>query len=210
MKDLISLRRVGESALRHLADMFADDTNPAGPSDVTVDATIVFADIESFSDVVAREGDDAATAVLDRLDQTVEAVLEDTGARLVKRLGDGVMIAAGAHAEGVRIAADLPRTFAAQMADLPFPLRLRVGAHRGTVRQRGDDLIGYHVNVAARVAEQADGGTALITGALLEAAAADPTLTTSASGHLVAKGVPERPPLHRVDRIARTPAAAGA
>ena len=210
MKDLVSLRRVGESALRHLADMFADDTNPLDPTDVTVDVTIVFADIESFSDVVAREGDDAATDVLDRLDRAVEAVLADTGARLVKRLGDGVMIAADAHAEGVRIAADLPTAFDGQMQDMPFPLRLRVGAHRGTVRRRGEDLIGYPVNVAARVAEQATGGTALITGALLEAAATDPDLVATASGHLVAKGVPERPPLHRIDRpsgAATTPTA---
>ena len=198
MRDLIGIRKVGESALRLLADMFADDSYPASPADVNVDATIVFADLEGFSDVVAREGDEAASAILDRLDLAVEAVLDGTGARLVKRLGDGVMIAAPSPEDGLKVATHLPTSFADAVADLPFRIRIRVGGHRGMVRQRGDDLIGYHVNVAARVAEQARGDEVLVTGALHDAAPLPASVAAEAAGLLVAKGVPERPPLHRL------------
>ncbi|MEO2107078.1 MAG: adenylate/guanylate cyclase domain-containing protein [Actinomycetota bacterium] len=198
MRDLIGIRKVSEHALRHLADMFADDTNPIDPTDVPVDATIVFADIEGFSDVVAREGDDAAAAVLDQLDAAVEAAVGPTAARVVKRLGDGVMIAADDPADGVLVAAALPAAFACRLADTTHPLRLRVGAHRGVVRSRGDDLIGYHVNVAARVAEQASGGEALVTGALHDSVELSHPLRAVEDGQLVAKGVPERPRVFRL------------
>lgn len=205
MRDLIGIRKVGESALRLLADMFADDSYPADPADVNVDATIVFADLEGFSDVVAREGDEAASAILDRLDLAVDAVLAGTSARLVKRLGDGVMIAAPHPEDGLRAAAHLPSAFADSVADLPYRIRIRVGGHRGTVRQRDDDLIGYHVNVAARVAEAAPGGAAYVTEALITGTVLPTGVAAAPVGQLVAKGVPERPPLHRL-RLVPAPA----
>ncbi len=81
-----------------------------------------------------------------------------------------------------------------------------MGAHRGTVRRRGEDLIGYHVNVAARVAEQATGGSTLVTGALLDSVVLARRLQVRAEGRLVAKGVPERPPLYRLVCCVSTPA----
>lgn len=207
MRELMALRRAGGGALRLLADMFTDDTMPPSDDDETVDATIVFADIENFSDLVARDGDDTASRVLDVLDAAVEEAIAGTGCRLVKRLGDGVMIAADDPGDGVSAAVSLPDRFAAHVAEQSFDLRLRVGAHRGVVRRRGDDLIGYHVNVAARVAEQAPGGTTLITGALLDSVVLSHRLSTRSVGPLIAKGVPERPPLYALSTVARSPAA---
>lgn len=198
MRELIGIRRAGESALRLISDMFTDDTMPPHHADETADATIVFADIENFSDLVAREGDDAATRVLDALDGAVDDAIAGTTCRVVKRLGDGVMLATHDPGDGVSTAVALPRRFTERITGEPFDLRLRVGAHRGVVRRRNEDLIGYHVNVAARVAEQASGGQTLITGALHDSVLLSTELQSTPSGHLVAKGVPERPPLHEL------------
>lgn len=199
MRGVTGLRRVGESGLRRLADLFADDRHPVDPADVSVDATIVFADIEGFSDLVAHEGDDVAVDILDRLDRAVDQALSETNARLVKRLGDGVMISASDPDEGIRVSAGLPVAFATQMQDLPHHLRLRVGAHRGFVRQRGTDLIGYHVNVAARVAEAAPGDVVYVTDDVLRDAHLPVTLVARPVGRLIAKGVPARPQVHRIE-----------
>lgn len=206
MRELIGIRRAGESALRLISDMFTDDTMPPHHADETVDATIVFADIENFSDLVAREGDDVAATVLDALDGAVEDAIEGTSCRVVKRLGDGVMIATHDPGDGVSTAVALPLRFAERIADEPYTLRLRVGAHKGLVRRRCDDLIGYHVNVAARVAEQATGGQTLVTGALHDSVLLSQQLESEPSGDLVAKGVPERPRLFEL-RCAQEPAA---
>jgi adenylate cyclase len=206
VRELTGIRRAGESALRLISDMFTDDTMPPLAADETVDATIVFADIESFSDLVAREGDDVATRVLDALDGAVDDAIAGTSTRIVKRLGDGVMLASADPGDAVSAAVALSGRFADRLAGEPFELRLRVGAHRGAVRRRGEDLIGYHVNVAARVAEQALGGQTLITGALHDSVLLSQRLVVSSAGDLVAKGVPERPPLYEL-RCARQPAA---
>ncbi|MGI9016550.1 MAG: adenylate/guanylate cyclase domain-containing protein [Euzebya sp.] len=198
MREIIGIRRAGESALRLLAEMCSDDTLPPRDTDESVDATIIFADIENFSDLVATEGDDVATRVLDALDCAVEAAISHTTCRVVKRLGDGVMIATTDPGDGVSTAASLSGEFADALRSEPFALRLRVGAHRGVVRRRGDDLIGYHVNVAARVAEQASGGTTLITQALHDSVLLSQRLVARPAGTLVAKGVPERPVLYRL------------
>ena len=207
MREIIGIRRAGEGALRVLADMFTDDTLPPRAEDETTDATIIFADIESFSDLVAQHGDETASRVLDALDAAVDDAISATRCRVVKRLGDGVMIASDDPGDGVSTAVVLPLAFTEQMAGEPYTLRLRVGAHRGTVRRRGEDLIGYHVNVAARVAEQARGGSTLVTGALLDSVVLAQRLQVRPQGHLVAKGVPERPPLFRLVSDVRSPAA---
>jgi adenylate cyclase len=198
MRELLAFRRAGSGALRRLADMFTDDRHPPHHADQSVDAVIVFADIENFSDMVAREGDDVASQVLDALDAAVEESITGTTSRLVKRLGDGVMITSDDPGDGVSTAVALPARFAANLEHQPFSLRLRVGAHMGEVRRRGDDLIGYHVNVAARVAEQATGGVTLITGDLHDAVVLSQRLQIRPMGPLVAKGVPERPRLYEL------------
>ena len=52
------------------------------------------------------------------------------------------------------------------------------------------------MNVAARVAEHATGGATLITGALHDSVLLSRRIQAQPVGDLVAKGVPERPPLY--------------
>ncbi|WP_370325583.1 adenylate/guanylate cyclase domain-containing protein [Euzebya sp.] len=211
MRELIGLRRAGEHALRQLApsgalrvlaDALTEDPLPPSTSDEAIDATILFVDIEGFSDHVARTGDDAASRVLDLLDRAVADAIAGTSCRVVKRLGDGVMVATEDPGDGVSAAAAMPRRFAELVAAEGVGLRLRAGSHRGVVRRRGDDLIGYHVNVAARVAERASGGATLITGALRDSVQLAPALRADPAGRLVAKGVPERPRLYEIVHVA--------
>lgn len=161
MTDVRRLRRAGEDVLRLLMPLFPAERDPGSDDE---DVCIVFADVHGYSDFVARGGDDAATGVLAALDECLDAALEGRrGARIVKRLGDGVMIAAPRPWDALRIGARLVDAFDATMRDLGWPLRLRAGAHRGTCRRQGQDYIGYHVNVAARVMEDARGGELLAT-----------------------------------------------
>ena len=202
--DLEALIRAGESALRVITDALDDLNHDPRDDDARVTMSILFADIEGFSDLVARRGDDVAEALVDTLDLAVADATDASDAWVVKRLGDGVMIACADPADAVEVLAALPDAFAAHGARLPERPRLRAGAHRGEVRRRGDDLFGYHVNVAARVAEHAAGGQALLTRSLLEQAALEPPLVAVPAGVLVAKGVPERPELFAVHRVVQT------
>lgn len=188
MTDLRRLRRAGGGAIRLLVDLLPEDWDPRV---VDEEICVVFADISGYSDFVAEGGDDAAMAVLAVLeDQVSSALASRRGLRLVKRLGDGLMIVGQRSDETLDTAVTLVEAFDANAATAGWPVRLRAGAHRGPTRRHADDYFGYHVNVAARIAEVAPGGVVLATAHAL--AGADLTarhVTARPAGELTAKGV---------------------
>lgn len=163
MTELRRFRRAGGDALRVLIDLLPDEWDPrSGVEEVC----ILFADIAGYSEFVARAGDDAALAVLELLDDLVETeVSRRKGAKVVKQLGDGLMVAVKDPEEAATLALGLVMGFGQGVEDLEgaASLQLRAGVHRGPSRRRGEDYFGYHVNVAARVTDAADPGQVLVT-----------------------------------------------
>ncbi|HWH31662.1 MAG TPA: adenylate/guanylate cyclase domain-containing protein [Egibacteraceae bacterium] len=188
MTDLRTLRRAGGDALRLLVDLLPPDWDPRSGEEET---SIVFADVSGYSDFVAATGDDTALLVLAALDDAVAGALNGRkGARVVKRLGDGIMLAARRAGDGPAIAAELVAAFERAAQSHEWPLRLRAGVHRGVVRRQGEDRIGYHVNLAARVAEAAPPGRTLASEAALAGVdLAREGLAARPAGRLHAKGV---------------------
>ena len=117
---------------------------------------VVFTDLEGFTKFTAEKGDDEASRLLGVHHRATGPVVRSRGGRIVKRLGDGLLLT-------------FPEPEAAVLACLelvgvqPAPLRLRAGVHVGDVVVTRDDIIGHTVNVAARVAESAKGGEVLVT-----------------------------------------------
>ena len=108
--------------------------------------TIVFTDLEGFTRFTADHGDDAAIALLDDHHKLVGPIVRSRGGRIVKRLGDGLMLLFPAGEAAVLAALELQET-------APDPLRLRAGVHLGEAVVTRDDVMGHVVNVAARVTE---------------------------------------------------------
>ena len=202
MSELQRLRRAGGGALRLIVDLLPDEWDPrSGYEDVCV----VFADIAGYSDFVAHEGDDAALAVLAVLEIQVQRALAGRrGARVVKRLGDGLMIVLRNNTDAVDAAVGLVEGFDAHAEQSQWPVRLRAGLHRGSARRQGDDYFGYHVNLTARVAEAAPGGRVLATAHVL--AGVDLSglcVAARPAGELRAKGVSGPVDLFVVQRFAQ-------
>ncbi len=118
--------------------------------------TIVFTDLEGFTRYTSREGDEAARALLDRHHKTVGPLIRSRGGRIVKKIGDGLLITFGAPEAAVLAALEISE------AD-HGALRLRAGIHHGEAVLHGNDLVGHDVNLAARVADSAKGGENLAT-----------------------------------------------
>ena len=123
----------------------------------TVDAvTVVFTDLEGFTRYTATHGDEAARTLLGEHDRLAAAAVSRWDGRVVKHLGDGLMLAFTAREPAIRAAIELAAT-------APPPLRLRAGVHTGEAILTADDVIGHVVNVAARVAGLAAGGQVFVT-----------------------------------------------
>ena len=126
------------------------------------DVAILFLDLVGFSAWALQAGDEAAVTLLRDFGRITDGAVVERGGRVVKRLGDGAMAVfadAGAAVEAARHAC---REVATMDVDGYEPA-LRAGLHVGRPRHLGGDYLGVAVNVAARVAEAAKAGEALIS-----------------------------------------------
>ena len=118
------------------------------------DLTVAFTDLEDFTAFTVAEGDDAASRLLIGHHRESEPIVRRHGGRVVKRLGDGLMLAFPA--------ADAAVLACLELCDVA-PLRLRAGIHGGTALVTEDDVIGHVVNLAARVTQSAPSGELIVT-----------------------------------------------
>lgn len=166
-----------------------------------VTGTTAFTDIVGFTEFTAEEGDDRAYEVLGVQARVVERVLPE-GSRLVKELGDGLMLWFPDASTAVHAALDLQLALVADAATAEgFPLWVRIGMHAGSQRCRGEDLIGHDVNVAARVVDLAAPGEVLLSQETVDEAGdglAD--LDVVEVGPVVVKGIKHPVWIHRVER----------
>jgi class 3 adenylate cyclase len=125
----------------------------------SVETTIVFLDVESFTELTQTEGDELAIEVLTRLEGLVRTLALRREGKLVKQIGDGLMLAFRGSADAVAFARD---ALEATTADAHIP-PLHVGIHAGPAIYRAGDYIGTTVNLAARVTAASAAGEILIT-----------------------------------------------
>jgi class 3 adenylate cyclase len=123
---------------------------------------ILFTDLVGFTAYTDMHGDRAAVDVLDRQSSLVATAIDGAG-RVVKELGDGVMLWFDDPDTGLRSTQAILESVAEARNTAGFPLALRMGMHVGEVIERGDDIVGQAVNIAARVADLAGPGELLVT-----------------------------------------------
>jgi adenylate cyclase len=125
-------------------------------------AAIVFTDLVGFTAYTDEHGDRAAVDVLDRQSSIVERQLGGQG-RIVKELGDGLMLWFGDGPAGLVAACSILSSVEDERDRHEFPLAVRMGMHVGEVIVRGDDFVGQTVNIASRVADLSGPGELLVT-----------------------------------------------
>lgn len=134
----------------------------ATTSATTVVGAILFTDLVGFTDFNDDRGDAAALGVLEKQRSIVDAWLS-ADSRVVKELGDGLMVYFASAAEAVTVACDLMEAIDVARRRDEFPLAVRMGLHHGEALLRGDDLVGSTVNIAARVCDLAGPGELLVS-----------------------------------------------
>jgi adenylate cyclase len=145
---------------------------------------IAFADLAGYSRLTVEHGDEVAVGTVERFVEAVEQSLP-LEARVIKTLGDEVMVVGADPAALTRWAVALQRGVA---AGDPQP---RIGIHYGEALYRDGDYFGSDVNQAARVVARAAGGEVLVTGPVVEAAAELGGLAFARIGEVRLKGFSE-------------------
>lgn len=158
--------------------------------------SILFTDLVGFTEYTDAVGDVAAVRVLDAQRRLVDQHLHDhADSRVVKELGDGLMIWFGSAATGLERTIAILHALEASRQTGTFPLAIRMGLHHGESIARGDDLVGRTVNVAARISAIAGPGELLVSDEVV--IAADARIPLRPIGPVVVKGVRAPIWLHR-------------
>jgi TolB-like protein/Tfp pilus assembly protein PilF len=121
-------------------------------------AAIMFTDIAGYTALSQRD-EPAALRLLQDQERLVRGLLEVHQGRLVKSMGDGLLIEFANALDAVECAVDLQRHIGERNAREPRPeLRVRIGVHLGDVEGVGPDILGDAVNVASRLEPLAEPG----------------------------------------------------
>ncbi len=129
-------------------------------------AAIMAADVVGYSRMM--EADEAGTlAAVDAMRRELIAPrLQERHGRLVKLLGDGLIVEFASVVDAVACAVSIQR--AADAAGSQHPperrVRLRIGVNLGDVVVEGEDLLGDGVILASRLEQLADPGGVLVSG----------------------------------------------
>jgi adenylate cyclase len=163
---------------------------------------IVFTDIVGFTALTDTHGDDVALALLERQEEMVRGALP-ANARVVKELGDGLLLWFDDPREAIDTCLRLQRAFdtvndAADDGAGGIPLWVRMGVHWGCPRRRGDDIIGRDVNLAARIVDLAGPGEVLCSEATADVIGARPGFGFEPLGPVFVRGISEPVPIVRV------------
>ena len=140
---------------------------------------VAFADLAGYTRLTEEAGEEEAVDAVERFIEDVEVTLPE-GARVVKTIGDEVMIVGSDAAAVVDWAVGFQRLVADRR---PLP---RIGLHYGLTLYRDGDYYGREVNLAARVAARAAGGEVLVTRPVIDLAG--PNLEFERIGEVRLKG----------------------
>lgn len=161
------------------------------------EGTVVFTDIVGFTEFTALRGDGEALTMLSTQERLVREELPE-GARIVKELGDGLLLWFPDACDALRTILRLQERFEAESTETLLPLWVRAGMHSGRQSRRGDDLVGHDVNVAARVVDVAGPGEVLLSDATLQQISGRlPDVSFEELGPVMMKGIPDPVRLYR-------------
>ena len=132
-------------------------------------AAIMVVDVVGYSRLMGEDEAGTAKVVREHRD-AARPFVSDRGGRIVKTMGDGLLLEFPSVVDAVECAAAIQRLMLERNAETPESKRIvyRVGVHLGDVLIDGDDILGEGVNIAARLEGICEPGGVLISGSAYE------------------------------------------
>jgi adenylate cyclase len=161
---------------------------------------ILAADVVGYSRLM--RADEAGTLAQLKVlrEELVGPIVAAHRGRIVKLMGDGVLVEFGSVVDAVECAAAIQKGVAEREAELPEEQRIafRIGINIGDVIVEGDDLYGDAVNVAARLEGIAEPGGICISAKVFDEVRRKPGLGFADLGGQRVKNIPEPIGAYRV------------
>src|SRR5262245_54768862 len=106
------------------------------------------------------EADEAGTlaALKERRTKVLRPAVDGNGGRVVKFMGDGVLVELASAVDAVKAAIALQAGFSKANETSSRSILLRIGINLGDIVSEGSDIFGDGVNIAARLEAMAEPG----------------------------------------------------
>src|SRR5271156_7120251 len=129
-------------------------------------AGIMAIDVVAYSRLMGADEAGTAGAVREHR-EAARPIVADKGGRIVKTMGDGLLLEFPSVVAAVECAIAVQTLMAERNADTPEARRIvyRIGVNLGDVLIEGDDILGDGVNIAARLEGICEPGGVLISSA---------------------------------------------
>lgn len=129
-------------------------------------AAILVTDVVGYSRLMGTDESGTLEALRTHRREFVDPKIDEYGGRIVKTMGDGLLVEFASVVDAVQCAIDLQEELARRNNDLAADQRIeyRMGVNVGDVIVDGGDIFGEGVNVAARLEGLADPGGIFISG----------------------------------------------
>lgn len=166
-------------------------------------AAILAADVVGYSRLMAADESATHARFKAMRSDLIEPAVGTHGGRVVKLMGDGMLIEFPSVVGAVDCAVSIQRNLQAREQDLPEDERihLRIGINLGDIIHDDDDIYGDGVNVAARLEALAEPGDILISGSVHEHLRGKTALAFEAMGQHRVKNLPESLTVYRVGGV---------
>ena len=189
-------RAIDDYSIRATEQVLADSGYV--PERPTVEPAVAFLDLTGFTSLTQERGDTIAAEMALRLaDLASQAVATHRG-RVVKLLGDGVLMHFPDVVEAVEAALDLMDRLAA--SDLPLG---HVGITRGPIVARDGDIFGRTVNLAARISDVTPSGELYIPASIGHALTGRFVVTPAGTATLQGVGAIDLAAVRRQERATK-------
>lgn len=187
--DYFHRRALLHTARLDVARSLAEEVGLATRSEIPgqMEMAVAFIDLSSFTPMTAEMGDLKAAEVLQQFSQLVRESAARSDGRVVKQIGDAFMIVFPQSVPAVSCLLDIERRAAAERQ---FPA-VRGGIAWGNVLYREGDYVGAIVNLASRLAGEAERHQVLITPEVRKSAATMPDVEFVPAGKRRLKGLAE-------------------
>jgi len=137
------------------------------------EVTILFSDIKGSTSYFERRGDAEGLAMLQHHNDLLFPVIEGSGGRVVKTIGDAIMACFKDPVGAIRAAIRMQQVMEEDRDDTESPddhIHIRVALHMGPGLEKDNDIYGDVVNASSRVQQQTEPDQIVITDVLLDAA----------------------------------------
>jgi adenylate cyclase len=163
-------------------------------------AAILAADVVGYSRLIGEDEEGTLTRLKTRRDELIDTQIDQRDGRIVKTMGDGLLVEFPSVVEAVRCAVEVQRGMADCNAGLPAAERieLRIGLNLGDIVIEDDDIFGDGVIVAARLEEIAEPGSVYLSRSVYNQIKGKVDLVFEDLGERQVKNIPEPVRVYRV------------